>query len=205
MPNTDGFLDGAQPEPTEKPAPTITKRGRPAAFDPDIADELCELISESDLSVRKIVESRKNFPSRSTINRWLGEYPNFRMAYYIAMFGRVEDMAFDCIAIADDSSHDHVLSGMDGEDGTPHVIEDKETLSRSKLRIDERHYMMGKLAPKNFGEGEDHRSMIEAVAMPRLAAKVAGNGDDAIEINGTVIEDHPIAQSFEAWQRGHTK
>ena len=67
-------------------------------------------------------------------------------ALSVAMWGAVDE----CLAIADDSSRDHKTIS-DGHGGTTEVV-DNEAIQRSKLRIDTRLRIAGKLMPRIFGD-----------------------------------------------------
>ena len=66
----------------------------------------------------------------------------------------------ECLEIADDTSGDYIEKKND--DGSTFWAVDHEHIQRSKLRIDTRKWMAGKLAPKKYGE--------------KVAQKIIGSG-----------------------------
>jgi hypothetical protein len=59
-------------------------------------------------------------------------------------------MAFQCLAIADEAKGDVELVA-DGKGGFVERV-NHENINRSRLRVDTRKWMAGKLAPKKYGD-----------------------------------------------------
>jgi hypothetical protein len=76
----------------------------------------------------------------------------------------MEAMAADILEIADETGRDTKFVG---ENDTP--VPDNEWISRSKLRVDTRKWLMSKLAPKKYGE----KQQVELSGSVDLAAKLA--------------------------------
>ena len=167
------------------------KYGRPTIYSEAIARRFIERIAETNDSVRKICKD-DGFPHRVTINRWLLEHADFRLAYTIACRGRVEDIAYECLEIADDGDRDTTVT--DDSEGMPRVEVNKEHIARTEQRLRERHWLCAKLAPKRFGDDPDPEPALEPAAAPK-------------EINPkapVVIEQDPLYGAIQAWARPST-
>jgi hypothetical protein len=122
---------------------------RPSDFTQEIADEICERIATTPRGIDFICESDEGLPSARTVHRWLNANEAFRQSYLRAR-ERQADLLFDqCLEIADDNSNDTKLVGAEGAE---HEAANSEWISRSKLRVDTRLRMAGKLAPKKYGD-----------------------------------------------------
>lgn len=126
-----------------------SKAGRPTDFTTETAEAICEAIASTPRGLDFICETTAAFPSARTVHRWLAAHEPFRQSYALAR-ERQADLIFDeCLEIADDSSGDVKIVGRDGEE---REVMDAEFAQRSKLRIETRKWMAGKLAPKKYGE-----------------------------------------------------
>lgn len=117
--------------------------GRPTSFTQEIADTICEKLMEP-LSLRKICLS-EDMPSGTTVFRWLSDerYSSFREQYARAREAQADALFDECLDIADDGANDWM-----GEDDKYNG----DAVQRSKLRIDTRKWMAGKLRPKVYGD-----------------------------------------------------
>lgn len=130
-----------------KPAKKI---GRPSDFNQAVADELCERIATTPRGLDFICASDETLPSARTVHRWLDVNDGFRQSYLRAR-ERQADLIFDeCLEIADDVSSDTKI--VKRADGSEFEQCDAEWISRSKLRVDTRLRMAGKLSPKKYGD-----------------------------------------------------
>jgi hypothetical protein len=174
--------------PAERP-----KLGAPSTYSQGVAEEICERVAAGE-PVRVICRTA-GMPSRATIYRWLIEHPDFERAYAAAMQCRIEDMADECLEIADDGSRDTKL---DESGDVPSIVVDQEVIARTKIRLAERHWWLACMAPRKYGR------------LPADAAPAAGTpGDGAKEVNPkggegpspTVIEEHPLHGALRAWSQ----
>lgn len=131
--------------------------GRPSDFTPEKGDEICERLSEGH-SLRAICQA-DDMPSRAAVFRWLAignekdapkEYVRFRDQYARAREEQADTIFDECLQIADDATNDY-MENM-GEDGTLGYKLNGENIQRSRLRIDTRKWMAGKMRPKKYGE-----------------------------------------------------
>ena len=123
--------------------------GRPSSFSQEIADEICELVATTPRGLDFICSSDDKLPCARTVHSWLSAQPAFLQSYLRAR-ERQADLIFDeCLEIADDHSRDTKLVGTKGDE---REVADTEWISRSKLRVDTRMRMAGKLHPKKYGD-----------------------------------------------------
>lgn len=125
---------------------------RPSEFSQEIADEICARIATTARGIDFICESDPGLPCARTIHRWLNANEAFCQSYLRAR-ERQADLIFDeCLEIADDCSRD---TKMLGAEGAEYEVCNSEWISRSKLRVDTRLRMAGKLAPKKYGDKQE--------------------------------------------------
>lgn len=122
--------------------------GRPSAFTQDIADAICAGLSDA-RSLRSICLA-DDMPHQATVCRWLGEKERFREQYARAREAQADAIFDEMLDIADDGSNDWMQR--EREDGSIDEVLNHEHVQRSKLRIDARKWMAGKLAPKKYGD-----------------------------------------------------
>jgi len=135
---------------TDKPK---GKSGAPTTYTPQIAAELCTLISNG-MSIRQILkadEKTKRFPAQSTIYEWLIVHPAFAEQYARAREEQADTIADEIIQIADETPDtEPVIDRRTGE-----LI--RMELSNSYIqwqrnRIDARKWTAMKLKPKKYGD-----------------------------------------------------
>lgn len=149
--------------------------GRPSAFNEEIAAEICERIATTPRGIDFICESDDALPSARTVHNWLNAHPTFLQSYLRAR-ERQADLLFDeCLEIADDCSND---TKSVGPEGAEHDVANAEWISRSKLRVDTRLRMAGKLSPKKYGERQtvEHTDPQGNNPFASLMEAVAANG-----------------------------
>lgn len=123
---------------------------RPSEFSQEMADEICERVATTPRGLDFICDRDEELPSARTVHRWLNAHDTFRQSYVRAR-DRQADLLFDeCLAIADDGTNDTKL--IKRQDGSEDEVCNAEWISRSKLRVETRLRMAGKLAPKKYGE-----------------------------------------------------
>lgn len=108
---------------------------RPSTFTNEIADLICERMSEGE-SLRKIC-AEPGIPSMSTVFRWLGDGKNsaFREQYARAREAQADKYADELVDIADEGRN--------------------EDAGIIRLRMDARKWAASKLAPKKYGDKLD--------------------------------------------------
>lgn len=122
---------------------------RPSDFSQKIAEIICERIATTPRGLDFICNADDALPSARTVHRWLAADDAFRQSYLHAR-ERQADLIFDeCLEISDDDSKDVKVVG---EGDQEREVCNTEFVARSKLRIDTRLRMAGKLAPKKYGD-----------------------------------------------------
>jgi hypothetical protein len=137
-----------------KKAKTPNKKanGRPDTFTQEKADRICELISTTTYSLRTICKM-EGMPSVQVVLKWLREdRSGFQAQYARAKEEQADFMGEEMIEIADDGTNDYMTIT---KGDITYNVEDKEVTNRSKLRVETRKWLMGKLKPKKYGEKLD--------------------------------------------------
>ncbi|MBQ5963158.1 terminase [Massilia sp. ZL223] len=118
-------------------------RGRPSTYTQEIADEICERLAKGE-PLAEICRF-DNMPAVRTVSDWKASNAAFSADFARAREEGYDQIAADCLKIADETSNDTVY----GENGErPNT----EWISRSKLRIETRLKLLAKWDPKRYGE-----------------------------------------------------
>lgn len=115
----------------------------PIQFSDQLAEAICERLACGE-SLRKICLDEA-MPAQSTVYKWLldPERADFVEQYTRARELQADTLFDECQDIADDGSNDYM-----GEDEKYNG----DAVQRSRLRIDTRKWMAGKLRPKKYGD-----------------------------------------------------
>jgi hypothetical protein len=147
--------------------------GRPTDYSTDLANEICARIAEGE-SLRSICRC-DGMPNIRSVMRWLGIHSEFSQQYARAREAQAESMFEEMLEIADDGSNDWMeRTGKDGETGDKVV--DHEHVSRSKLRVDTRKWMLARMAPKKYGDATNIKLSGDAEnPLSVLLTEISGN------------------------------
>lgn len=122
-------------------------------FSQKTADLICERIANGE-SVRTICKDN-GMPAQSTIFKWLADNAAFSEQYARAREAQADHIFEEMFEIADDATNDWMeRKSKDGET-SPGFELNGEHIQRSRLRIDARKWMLGKMAPKKYGDKTD--------------------------------------------------
>lgn len=110
---------------------------------------ICGRIANGE-SLRQIADD-KDMPAASTVFVWLNEDAAFAEQYARAREAQADAIFDEILLIADDGRNDW-MERKDQEDANMGWRENGEALNRSRLRIDARKWMAGKLRPKKYGD-----------------------------------------------------
>lgn len=121
---------------------------RPSDYSQDKADAIFELLADGK-SMRTICK-QENMPALSTVFKWLRDYPEFSEQYAKAKEMQADALFEEVLDIADDGSND-TYQAIDGNGGVVERV-NTDVIARSRLRVDARKWMAGKLRPKKYGE-----------------------------------------------------
>ena len=136
---------------------TMTKRknskdlkpaGRPSSYTEETATEICRRIVAGE-GLKKICET-PGMPHRATAYEWLASIPTFNDMYARAREHQADAWVDELREIADDTSKDYIE--VETPDGRIERRFDGEHVQRSRLRIDTIKWLVGKHAPRRFGE-----------------------------------------------------
>lgn len=127
------------------------------AFSTEVFNAICERISQGE-SLRSICKD-EDMPNVTTVCRWLsadededGTDGPLRKQYARAREAQADAIFDEILDIADDATNDWMeRNGQDDEGWRANG----EHIQRSRLRIDARKWMAGKLKPKVYGEKLD--------------------------------------------------
>lgn len=122
--------------------------GRPTTYSPEIAGVICISLAEG-LSLREICR-KDEMPGLSTVFQWLAKHKDFAERYARAREAQADHMAEELLEIADDARNDWV----EGENGE--AVLNHEHVTRSRLRVDTRKWLMSKLLPRKYGDKVQH-------------------------------------------------
>lgn len=126
-------------------------RKQPVEFSPEVFTAICERIAEGE-SLRAIC-CDEAMPNTSSVMRWLAAEgaENLREQYARARDAQADYIFDEILDIADDATNDWME--VNGDDGAYRL--NGEHVQRSRLRIDARKWMAGKLRPKKYGDKLD--------------------------------------------------
>lgn len=134
-------------------------------------EQILKRIREGE-SVRSILEyaNRDILPSFSTFLEWVAKDKDLSEQYARAMEVRAAGIFDEIITIADESNADIDIT----DDGKLRV--NGEAVSRSRLKIDARKWVLGKMNPKKYGEKVeiDHQSSDGSMSPTKI---VFGSGN----------------------------
>ena len=131
--------------------------GRPSDYTTWKAKAICMRLAQGE-SLRSICK-RDLYPSRHAVFTWLTQRPEFQDQYARARELQAEHFLDETVEIADDGRNDYIEQ-INKNTGESYDRFNSEHVQRSKLRIDTRHWMMERMAPKKFGSKQsvDHTS-----------------------------------------------
>jgi len=139
-------------------------QGRPSIYTADLADSICQMVA-CGMSMREICRA-DDMPAMSSVFLWLRNKDGFSEQYEKAKHQGCMAMADEILAIADDGTNDWMEQlGKDGE--VEGYKLNGEAVSRSKLRVDSRKWLLSKLMPKKYGD--------------KIAQEITGADGGAIE------------------------
>lgn len=130
--------------------------GRPTGYTYQLAQQICERLSTTDRGLQDICGDN-DMPGKSTVWRWLSQYPEFWEMYTRArefqteiMYDEMERIALEPLPETDvfDLLGNNVGSAVNGSVAMAEV-------QRRKLIIDVIKFKLAKLQPKRFGDNKN--------------------------------------------------
>ena len=110
----------------------------------NIVNIICDRMAEGE-SLRTILLDKK-MPDAKTFYKWIDEDEEKLQQYARAIELRADFYADEILEISDMQNADAYLT----EDGRTQI--DGQAIQRSKLQVDTRKWLMGKLQPKKYGD-----------------------------------------------------
>lgn len=114
----------------------------------ELADEICERIAAGQ-SLKEICRS-PGMPSDTAVRKWaIEDHDGFSSRYARARDLQLEALSDDLLEISDDGRNDWMVRNKgDSEE----VAFNSEHVQRSKLRSDNRKWLLSKLKPEKYGD-----------------------------------------------------
>lgn len=123
----------------------ITKRiGRQSTYCQETVGVICERLASGE-SLRKIC-SDDDMPAISAVFKWLSDNKTFAEQYARAREVQADTLFDEILEIADNGQNDTYT------DDQGNIRTDQDVIARSRLRVDSRKWMAGKLRPKVYGD-----------------------------------------------------
>jgi hypothetical protein len=143
-------------QPAETQAAPKKKLGKPSTYDPLIAQEMCEMLSDG-IPLRVICRSDDKFPAWRTVYDWMKKDADLTAAIAHARDVGYDAIAEDCLHIADTPLLGEEVSESTEADGTKKVtIKKVDMLGHRKLQIETRLKLLAKFNPKKYGDRVTH-------------------------------------------------
>lgn len=178
----------------------VTDNTQPATLDQlpphklAIGLQICDAIAEQPRGLHHICRENPDWPTSKTFYEWLKLSPQLRDRYACARDLQADLIVDEIIQIADDTASDWI----EDEDGKVRV--DNEAVQRSRLRIDSRKWLAGKLNPKKYGD----RQVIEHDISDGLAARMEAaeqrrlaNGNGSASLSSSSVNPLPTIKPAE--------
>lgn len=74
--------------------------GRPSGYSKELADKICDAVATTAAGMKKICDSRSDFPDQMTVIHWRRAHPEFEAAFWAAKKEQAElkaDMAWEIV------------------------------------------------------------------------------------------------------------
>jgi transposase len=143
-------MSDTKPKTRKKAAPAEAgspgKPGRPSTFSQEVADEICERLSQGE-PLRQICRDER-MPAWQTVYGWKAAHEEFSKRIAHAREAGFDAIAEECLEIADETAFDTVETDQGFRANT-------EWISRSKLRVETRLKLLAKWDPKRYGDRVD--------------------------------------------------
>ena len=128
----------------------MADQGRPSTFDRAIADQILARVSNGE-TLRQVCRS-EGMPPESTVRNWaVYDYDGFAAQYARARDAQMEAWADETIDIADDARNDWI-ERENARTGATFIALNEEAISRARLRVDQRKWLMSKWKPSTYGD-----------------------------------------------------
>lgn len=126
--------------------------GRPTLFSDQLSAYICGRIAAGE-TLTAICKT-PGLPVPATVHRWRREDKQFNADYTAARVDQMESWGDEVIEIADDDTMD-TMDGVDKQ-GNSIQVANHANVQRDRLRVDTRKFLMGKIAPRIYGDRVSH-------------------------------------------------
>lgn len=134
----------------KKPKEAKKPHGRPSKLTPEVAAEICSRMAKGETLKNICLDD--HMPHRTTVNDWVIADEEFSRQYVRARELQADYWGDECMEIADDGTNDYMLQ----KQGDSEVeVVNREHIQRSKVRIEQRQWMMERLNPKGYGRKQE--------------------------------------------------
>ena len=126
--------------------------GRPSSYDPVVAQQICELLSEG-IPLREICRM-EGMPPWRNIYFWMARDEDLSAHIARAREAGYDAIAEECLDIADNATNDWMEREFRNAHGKIEVeqVVNTEHIQRSKLRIETRLKLLAKWRPEKYGD-----------------------------------------------------
>ena len=139
----------------KKQAATKNKGGRQSTYDPEIARQMAEMLSEG-VPLREICR-QEGFPAWRTVYDWMRKDEDLSTAIAHARDVGYDAIAEDCLRIADTPLWGQEVTESEDEEGVKRTsIKKVDMLGHRKLQIETRLKPLAKFNPKKYGDKVTH-------------------------------------------------
>jgi hypothetical protein len=163
-----------QRKPASTKASNPRQRRAPTRYSKELGDQICELLADG--KTLRAACRQLGMADERSVRRWAldADHP-FAKQYEQARFVGYFAMADDIVDISDDSASDWIER--EGKDGKSERVIDHENVQRSRLRTENRKWLLSKALPKVFGDklelsGKDGRSLGDELGLSSEATLI---------------------------------
>lgn len=130
----------------------VRRLGRPTVYSVELADAICRELSAG-RSLTDVCNDAA-MPDKTTVRLWAcDDRQGFGARYQQARQFGYESLADEMLDIADDSRNDFVERRK--ANGEVAIVPDQEVITRSRLRVETRRWLLGRMLPKTYGDKLD--------------------------------------------------
>jgi hypothetical protein len=147
-------------------------RGRPSTYSDEMAELICQRLAAGE--PLRVICREPDMPPESTVRTWaLDDVNGFAARYARAREIQAHKMAEELLEIADDARNDW-MEAQDDKGGEAYRL-NGEHVQRSRLRSDNRKWLLSKMLPKFYGDKLDVDSTVNGTV--RIVTGVRRDGE----------------------------
>jgi hypothetical protein len=136
------------------------KTGRPSKYTKEIAESICEQLSEG-IPLREICR-QDGMPAWRTVYDWMRQDEALSTAIAHARDLGYDNLAEQCLHIADNQMFGEEVTESEDDKGVKHIsVKRIDMLGHRKLQIETRLKLLAKFNPKKYGDSLTHKGDAE--------------------------------------------